>query len=1108
MNIVHAQLQTMLTRFRQHRGFNAHSCLKAKTKLVNDYMNASGLSSVVVGVSGGVDSAVVLGMLAHAKKQPGSPIRRIIAALLPYLNSSGTTNQQDATDLGNEVAKHFGAEVALIDLSQSLSTVKKVTDSALCMDGNAWASGQLVSYLRTPVLFYLTSLLTQQGSPGILVGTTNRDEGGYIGYFGKAADAMVDLQLISDLHKSEVFALAQNLGVPKAVIDRAPTGDIYDGRNDEQLIGAPYDFIELYSLYLSMCSAEEQVQLLQSLGEEAQKQFVTWQSRLDILNRQNTHKYLGGSVAVNLDVYERAVPGGWRNEVIPETTRTTPPSVFVNQIELQPAVIERFHTNTPASHVKRKSLPGFGDSAFCVDGLSSEEELGVLLKELNKLEWTPVGQNGMLKGFSLDKDKIGSYRATYFSQRFADLLWARIAPNFPVVRVMDEYTPTDWDGDYVWRAIGISPLMRFIRYTKDGLLVPHYDATYEYSDNKRTLMSVVLYLTENPTEDGGATRFILDSQRHLRLKERHYADWQRLAEDRDILATVQPRAGSALIFDHRILHDSAQLLGDNTKTIMRTDVVFERCGAPRKRLTVSRPLGLPEDKQSGEEPKDVKQKLEAPALADSQKPVGNISAAGTKGDYAALLAKALRDPYYGSAFPTLGSLSALMDAGFFDDGATEADVGTRADFDWFMTPTHKIADRLDATLQDPTATDKPLLVLMSTGGFCPLHHGHIEMMEIARRELESRGAIVLGGYLCPDHDGYVSQKCGEESISSMHRLRLCEEAIRDSDWLMTDGWAALGVERALNFTDIMTRLEGYLSRHVRSHRPIEVVYVFGGDNARFTRTFINRGRCVCVPRPGSDAALTAFSGNNLLGDPNKIVFAKQTSFDVSSRYVRIGQQMEMQHRALQQFWTRSRSKSTVKTLREMEYFIRQEGSWAYGPWAKGRNPEELRNSWQLFRTQLMALLQQAHRDSTFPDEQLEIRYRVMDLKDQRNTAVRMAAGQKVISLDPCIQGDIDLAVSRRFAVALPRCKPDLVERPDAPSLTTQIQSIPDGEYILFDDDIATGLTMRSVRAMLPERIKITRVCALTQRGQDGVGDVLDIMDTRDFLAGSHHADLY
>ncbi|MEO5729362.1 MAG: NAD(+) synthase, partial [Byssovorax sp.] len=248
---LHPDLARALQALRRRRGFEVGRCMEAKTTLLNAYLTESGLQACVVGVSGGVDSAVTLGLVCRAAEQPGSPIRKVVAALMPLFVSDGATNQDIALARGREVAERFGAQAITVDLSSGHGSVKSAVDEALGAAGGPWASGQLVSYLRTPALYYLASLLTQQGFPSVLLGTTNRDEGGYIGFFGKASDGMVDIQLISDLHKSEVYQVARHLGVPTSVIDANPTGDVFDGRTDEEMIGAPYDFIELYTLYLA-----------------------------------------------------------------------------------------------------------------------------------------------------------------------------------------------------------------------------------------------------------------------------------------------------------------------------------------------------------------------------------------------------------------------------------------------------------------------------------------------------------------------------------------------------------------------------------------------------------------------------------------------------------------------------------------------------------------------------------------------------------------------------------------------------------------------------------------------------------------------------------------
>ncbi|MCA9720188.1 MAG: NAD(+) synthase, partial [Myxococcales bacterium] len=233
---------------RARRGFRAGPWLTAKAALINDYCRASGLRACVVGVSGGVDSAVVLGLLRHASRQPGSPLRRLVAALLPLRIAEGVTGQTTATARGRLAAEAFAAERVEIGLAPAYEAMRQAAEAGLGVRGGAWAAGQLASNIRAPALYYLATLLTQAGAPAIVCGTTNRDEGGYIGFFGKASDGMVDLQPLADLHKREVFELARALDVPAEIREATPTGDTFDGRVDEEMIGAPYDFVELFQL--------------------------------------------------------------------------------------------------------------------------------------------------------------------------------------------------------------------------------------------------------------------------------------------------------------------------------------------------------------------------------------------------------------------------------------------------------------------------------------------------------------------------------------------------------------------------------------------------------------------------------------------------------------------------------------------------------------------------------------------------------------------------------------------------------------------------------------------------------------------------------------------
>lgn len=590
--MMNKEVNNMLTQLRRRRKFNVEECLHAKITLINDYFCKSNLKACVVGVSGGIDSALVLALIKKASQEKNSPIKKIVATLMPIFASNGTTNQHVALERGQEVARKFQVPCALIDLTSSHQKLKHTVDEAVREEGNAWAAGQLVSYLRTPVLFYITSLLAQGGLPAVVCGTTNRDEGSYIGYFGKAADGMVDLQIISDLHKSEVFALSKYLGVPESIITAEPTGDIYDGRNDEQLIGAPYDFIELYTLFLTLLNPEDQQKWKNGLNAQAQEQFDKWGTRLDTLNKECAHKYLGGSPSVHLDVYERAVPGGWEKPNAGNPLSSVNHSTFVNEFCFDPMVLKNLQKEI-VPQLQKEELP-IDDVAYLVHGLLTNKQCSTLLEELASQDWVPVGTNGYLKDYQPETQRIGSFRSSCYSEELALFLWHTLISCLPVIRVMDNDTATDWDECQVWRAVGVNPLMRFIRYADGGVLVPHYDAPYVYNDERRTLMSFLIYLTDNTDNSGGATRFIADSQRKLPLANRNYSDWSRFATEDEVICSVSPQAGSALIFDHRILHDSELLVGDPQKIVLRTDIIFEKCGVVgTKKITSSKPLGFP-----------------------------------------------------------------------------------------------------------------------------------------------------------------------------------------------------------------------------------------------------------------------------------------------------------------------------------------------------------------------------------------------------------------------------------------------------------------------------------------------------------------------------------
>lgn len=312
------ELAALLAEMRSERGFDPVGYIRDKVELLAEYLRRYDLSGVVVPVSGGVDSALVAALVAEASAVPDSPLRRIVYVTAPVHSPGVVTGQRNAVELAHAsmgaAATRAGGGVTVerltVDLTGGYDAIESAARTALGERPDPWARGQLAATLRTPMLYYLTSMLTAAGNPALVAGTINRDEGAWLGYVGKASDGMVDLQVISDLHKSEVYRCAELLKVPDPVLCAVPTGDMFDGAVDVEVFGAPYDFVELYLGWL--CWEPSRRAAAESTWDAATRtEFTRFADALDELHTVNAHKYLVGSPAVHLDLYDSTVPGGW-----------------------------------------------------------------------------------------------------------------------------------------------------------------------------------------------------------------------------------------------------------------------------------------------------------------------------------------------------------------------------------------------------------------------------------------------------------------------------------------------------------------------------------------------------------------------------------------------------------------------------------------------------------------------------------------------------------------------------------------------------------------------------------------------------------------------------
>jgi NAD+ synthase (glutamine-hydrolysing) len=128
---------------------------------------------------------------------------------------------------------------------------------------------------------------------GIVLGTGNKSEDCYLGYFSKSGDGLVDVQLIADIYKSDVYEVARKLGTIESILTALPTADLFAGsetNTDEDELGFSYDFVELY-IRLTEQKSEEQTKLISSLSDECRTNFDQLEVKIVGVHNINKHKF-------------------------------------------------------------------------------------------------------------------------------------------------------------------------------------------------------------------------------------------------------------------------------------------------------------------------------------------------------------------------------------------------------------------------------------------------------------------------------------------------------------------------------------------------------------------------------------------------------------------------------------------------------------------------------------------------------------------------------------------------------------------------------------------------------------------------------------------------
>jgi NAD+ synthase len=200
------------------------------------HMDQAGATRLVVGLSGGIDSAVVCALCSMAT---GSA--RVIAAIMPIQSRSEDLKDAESVARTFEVVPHqidlaaaYEAFLAAMPSEGVSSFEDAIEDPANQERRRLLALANVKPRLRMTTLYYLANRYN-----GLVVGTGNKTELS-IGYFTKYGDGGVDLLPLGDLDKTTVRALARELGVPAPIISKPPSAGLWEGQTDEGEIGLTY----------------------------------------------------------------------------------------------------------------------------------------------------------------------------------------------------------------------------------------------------------------------------------------------------------------------------------------------------------------------------------------------------------------------------------------------------------------------------------------------------------------------------------------------------------------------------------------------------------------------------------------------------------------------------------------------------------------------------------------------------------------------------------------------------------------------------------------------------------------------------------------------------
>jgi len=212
---------------------------KTIEKFLAEKLRKVGAKGYVLGVSGGVDSAVVLTLCVRAVGEG-----KVLALLMPEENSP----KEDLED-SKALCRREGVKYNVVDITGPINAFRKAVGGKV----DRISLANIKARCRMIVLYHFANTDRR-----LVAGTSNKSEM-LMGYFTKFGDGGADLEPIGDLYKTEVRELAGKLGIPKSVIKKAPSAGLWKGQTDEGEMGITYNRLDAILMGIELGLNEDDI---------------------------------------------------------------------------------------------------------------------------------------------------------------------------------------------------------------------------------------------------------------------------------------------------------------------------------------------------------------------------------------------------------------------------------------------------------------------------------------------------------------------------------------------------------------------------------------------------------------------------------------------------------------------------------------------------------------------------------------------------------------------------------------------------------------------------------------------------------------------------------